>query len=67
MRWRDGLGFGLRVTVGVLFAQSLIFVINPPEDWFGYLLFALFITAAVFLVSVAVGASSKDRARRGER
>lgn len=53
MNLRRGYGFGLQVLAGVLFAQLLIALLNPPEDRWGYLGVVVVIDAVVFLVAAA--------------
>lgn len=59
MRLRDGLGFGLQVVSGLLFAQLLIVLINPPIDPLGYLITVIVIDTFVLLVTAAVGPKKK--------
>ncbi len=57
---RDGLGFGLQVLAGVLFAQLLIALKNPPEDRWGYLGFVVAVDAVALFVTSAAAARRKS-------
>jgi hypothetical protein len=54
LKLRSGLGFGLQVLSGVLFAQLLIVLINPPSDRIGYLAVVIAVDIVVVLAAAAV-------------
>lgn len=61
MRFRDGIGFGVRVAAGVAVGHLVAAVISPPDDWPRHIGVSLIATGIGFLVGALAEARRANR------
>jgi len=58
---RAGFGFGAQILAGVLFAQLLISLLNPPTDRWGFLAVVIVVDVVVFFGASAFAGRRAER------